>query len=205
LENLMDTTALTSVGGRYYTLRGLLALPTGLIFLAAGLVNTPPIGDEPVSRSAPWFLVALAVALLGYYAVNRYYVATFGRVEPSRGTLVRITVCTLLCAGAICVGITLDMQNDWPICLYGVAYAAALLVYYRILDVLRPYHLVLLGGLAVLCLLPIWGAVDDKVSAVMVPMGLVTIAVGLLDHRDLLRSVTLARSAGRGEDVDGTR
>ncbi len=33
----MDAQALTAVGGRYYTLRGLLLLPTGLVFLAAGL------------------------------------------------------------------------------------------------------------------------------------------------------------------------
>jgi hypothetical protein len=40
-------------------------LPTGLIFLAAGLHNIPPIGEERVSRSAPWFLIALAVAGVG--------------------------------------------------------------------------------------------------------------------------------------------
>jgi len=201
----METKALASVGGNYYTLRGLFALPTGLIFLAAGVFNTPPIGAEPVSPSAPWFVIALAVAGVGYYAFNRYYVATFGRVEPSRGTLVRITIYTVLCAAGVCVGITLDMQQDWPISLYGAAFAGALLAYYRLLDVFRPYHLGLLGGLVVLCLLPIWGGAHDKVSLVMIPMGLVTIAVGLLDHRDLLSSMRQARRAGVDEDVNGTR
>lgn len=200
----MDTRALTSVGDSYYTLRGLLALPTGLVFLAAGLLDTPPIGDEPVSGQAPWFLLALAVAGVGYYAFHRYYAATFGRVEPSRGTLVRITVLTLLCAAVVCVGIIVDLQHDWPVSLYGAAYAVALLVYYRVLGVFRASHAALLGGFAVLCLLPVWGGATDKVTAVMIPMGLVTIAVGLLDHRDLLESMRQARRAGLDADAHGT-
>jgi hypothetical protein len=198
----MEPRALASVGGNYYTLRGLLALPTGLIFLAAGLFNMPPIGDEPVSSSAPWFVVALVVAAFGYYAFNRYYLATFGRVEPTRGTLTRVAIYTVLCGAVICVGITMDLQHDWPISLYGAASAAALLTYYRMLGVFRPYHLVVLGGFAVVCLVPVWGGAHDKVSAAMIPIGLVTIAVGILDHRDLLDSLRRARRAG-AEDLDG--
>jgi hypothetical protein len=199
----MDAHTLTAVGARYYTLRGLLLLPTGLILLAAGLFDTPPIGDEPVSGSAPWFVVALAVAALGYFAFNRYYVATFGRVEPSRGTVVRITIYTVIGAALICLGITLDMQLDLRVSLFGAAYGVSLLIYYRMLDVLRPYHLVLLGAFSLLALTPIWGQADDEVSLVMIPMGLVTIAVGWCDHRDLVRTLRRARSAGLDEDVHG--
>lgn len=199
----MNTRTLTAVGGRYYTLRGLLLLPTGLILLAAGLFNTPPIGDEPVSGSAPWFVVALVVAAVGYFAFNRYYVTNFGRVVPSRRTLVRITVYTILCAAVICVGIILDLQLDVPMSFYGAAYGASLLVYYRMLDILRPYHLALLGGFTALALAPIWGGAHDKTSLVMIPMGLVTIAVGLCDHRDLVRSLRHARFAGVDEDGHG--
>ncbi len=163
----------------------------------------PPIGDEPVSGSATWFVAALAVAAGGYFAFNRYYVTNFGRVEPSRGTLMRITIYTALGAAVITVGITLDMQRDLPMSLYGAAYGASLLVYYRMLDVLRPYHLSLLGGFTVIALAPIWGGAHDKVSLVMIPMGLVTIAVGLCDHRDLVSSLRHARFAGVDEDVHG--
>ncbi len=197
----MDAHALTAAGGRYYTLRGLLLLPTGLIFLAAGLFNTPPIGDEQVSGSAAWFVVALAIAAVGYFAFNRYYVTTFGRVEPSRGTLVRITIYNAACAALIAVGITLDMRLDLPMSLFGAAYGISLVVYYRMLHVLRPYHLALLGGFAVLALAPVWGQAHDKVSLAMIPMGLVTIAVGLCDHRDLVNSLRHARSPGVDEDI----
>ncbi|TRW46724.1 hypothetical protein [Georgenia yuyongxinii] len=178
-------------------------MPTGLIFLAAGLTDTPPIGDEPVSGSAPWFVLALVVGAVGYYVVNRYYVTTFGRVEPSRRTLVRIAVLTLACASIMCVGITLDIRLDLPVSLFGAAFGVALLLYYRLLNVLRPYHLVLLGGLTVLALAPVWGGLDDKVSPVMIPIGLVTIVIGLLDHRDLLASLRRARSARVDEDAHG--
>jgi hypothetical protein len=203
LGDFVDNRALTALGGRYYILRGLLLLPTGLIFLAAGLFDTPPIGDEPVSGGAPWFVVALAVAGVGYFAFNRYYVTKFGRVEPPRRTLVRIAVYTVVGAVLISVGITLDMQLDLSSSLFGAAYGASLLVYYRMLDVLRPYHVALLGGFVVLALAPIWGGAQDKVSAVMIPMGLVTMAVGVCDHRDLMRSLREARSAGVDEVVHG--
>ncbi len=163
----------------------------------------PPIGDEPVSGSAAWFVVALGIAAVGYLAFNRCYVTYFGRVEPSRRTLVRITIYTVLFAAVICVGITLDMQLDLPMSLFGAAYGASLLVYYRMLDVLRPYHLALLGGFTVLAVAPIWGGAHDKVSLVMIPMGLVTITVGLCDHRDLVSSLRHPRLAGVDEDVHG--
>ncbi len=152
----MDARALTAAGSRYYTLRGLLMVPTGFLLLAAGLFNMPPLGNEPVSGSAGWFVVAVAVAAIGYVGFNRYYVTTFGRVEPSRRTLARIAIYTVGGAALISVGITVDLQRDLPLTLFGAAYGLSLLVYYRLLDVLRPHHVVLLGGFVVLSLAPIW-------------------------------------------------
>ncbi len=192
----MDTRSLAEVGSRYYTLRGLLLLPTGLIFLAAGLFNTPPLGDEPVSGGAPWFLAALVVAAVGYLGFNRYYVTTFGRVEPSRGMLVRVIAYTVGCAALIAAGITVDMQLHLPISLFGAAYGVSLLVYYRMLHVLRHHHLVLLGGFILLAVAPIWDGAHDSVSLAMIPMGLVTMAIGILDHRDLISSLQQARVDG---------
>lgn len=201
----MDTRAMTAVGGRYYNLRGLNSLPTGLVFIAAGAFNMPPIGDEPVSTHAAWFVAAMVLAALGYYASSHYYATHFGRVEPTNGTRVRVAVYTVLGAVLICGGITLDMQLELPVSLFGAAFGISLMVYYRMLDVLQRYHLALLGGFTIVCLLPLWGQVDDKVSTTMIPMGLVTIAVGLLDHRDLVGSMQRARHSAIGGDADGRR
>lgn len=192
----MDTTGLTSVAGRYYALRGLLLLPTGLLFAAAGVFNMPPIGSEPVSGSAEFFVGAVVIAAIGYYAVNRYYLTRFGRVDPSTRTKVHVGVFTVLSALGICVGITVDLQLDLPLTAYGTIYAVSWLVYYRMIVGLKPYHWVFLGGLGLLSLAPIWGSVDDKVSLVMIPMGLATIGVGLYDHRELVESIRQVRSAG---------
>lgn len=58
----MDGKELTSVAGKYYILRGLFSIPTGLLLVAAGLFNMPPIGDRRVTGPVViyfWIAVAL--------------------------------------------------------------------------------------------------------------------------------------------------
>jgi hypothetical protein len=190
------------VACRYYTLRGLLLLPTGLIFLASGLFDSPPIGDEETSSTFGFFIATLVVAGLGYVVINRYYARRFGRVDVSTRVKARVTVITVLVMVAICVAIVIDSELDLPVCTYGATFAACLLVYYRLLVGLRPYHWVLLGGLTLLNLVPVWGGVDDKISLALIPMGLATMAVGLFDHRDMVRSIEAVRSSTVAGAVD---
>jgi hypothetical protein len=198
----MDTSDLASVAARYYALRGLLLLPTGLLFIAAGLFNMPPIGDEPVSNMAWYFLGAVALAAVGYFAFNRYYLTTFGRVDPSTRTKVHLGVYTALAALGIAAGISIDTQFDLPVTTFGVAFGVSLLIYYRVMVGLRIYHWAFLGGVALLSLVPVWGRLDDKVSIVMIPIGVATIGVGLFDHRDLVTSIRLAQRAVTAGEVN---
>jgi hypothetical protein len=179
----------------------LLLLPTGLLFVAAGLTNSPPIGDEAVSDSIWVFVGAVIVAAFGYFFINRYYVNTFGKINPSTAVKVRVAAYTVVAAVVICVGISIDSQLDLPISAYGFAYSVTLLAYYRLIVGLRPYHWILLGGLAVLCALPIWGGVDDKLSLALIGLGLVSMAVGVFDHRELLRSLDAVRSSAVAGEV----
>jgi hypothetical protein len=194
----MDITGLNSVAGRYYALRGLLLVPTGVLLVAAGLTNMPPIGPEKVGGGAPYFLVALVVAAAGYIVANHYYVTRFGRIDPPMRTKVRVAVYSLLAGVGICIGITVDTQFDLPVTFYGASFAVSLLAYYRVIVGLRPYHRAIIGAFLVACLVPIWDRVDDKVSLVMIPMGAMMIAIGLLDHRELVASIRRVRPA----DVD---
>ena len=196
------TASLSTVGQQYHSLRGLFMVPTGFLLIAAGLFNMPPIGDEEVPAGAPWFLGALVVAAAGYYLADRYYGTHVGRIEPSRATRVRVSAYTVGAAVVICAGITIDAQLHWPVLLYGAAFAVSLLAYYRLFRVLRPHHVAVLGGLAVLCLVPAWGGIDDRTSAAMIPMGLASIAVGLYDHRDLMRSIGALRARGVAGGLD---
>jgi hypothetical protein len=198
----MDTPELASVAVRYYALRGLLLVPGGLIMIAGGLSNMPPIGAEPVSDTAWYFLGAVAIAAVGYFAFNRYYVTTFGRVDPSSRTKVHLGVYTLLAGLALAAGISIDTQFDLPVTTFGVAFGISLLIYYRVMVGLRSYHWAFLGGLALLSLVPLWGRADDKVSLVMILIGLATIGVGLFDHRDLVTSIRLVQRAAIAGEVN---
>jgi uncharacterized membrane protein YiaA len=198
----MEQAQVTSVAVRYHTLRGLLLVPTGVLFIAAGLFNMPPIGDEPVSGYAWYFAAVLVLAGVAFVWVNHYYVTRFGRVDQSRRTKTKIAAFTVLCAVAIGVAITLDTQFDLPVSLYGLAYGLALLGYYHVFVGLRPHHWAFLGGLAALCALPVWGGIDDTVSVTLVPMGVATIAIGLYDHRDLVTSMRRVRSVATDGQVD---
>jgi 4-hydroxybenzoate polyprenyltransferase len=195
----MDTSSLSSVAGRYHALRGWLSVPTGVLFIAAGLFNLPPIGDEEVPDGAAWFLPVVVAVVAAYYLINRYYVRTFGRAQPTKSVQMRVVVYTALAAALICVGISIDLQSDLPVSLYAAAFAASLLGYYAWFTGLKRYHWACLGSVGVLGLLPIWGGVDDTTSVALIPMGIATIAVGLFDHRDLVRSMEQARASLLGE------
>jgi hypothetical protein len=191
----MDTSTLSSAASRYHALRGWLSVPTGVLFIAAGLFNLPPIGDEEVPGGAVWFLLVLAAVVVAYFLIQRYYASTFGRAQPTRAVQWQVAIYTLLAAIGIGIGISIDMNADLPISLYAVAFAASLLGYYAWFTGLRPYHWACLGSVAVLGLLPVWGSVDDKTSIALLPMGVATIVVGLFDHRDLVQSMERARAS----------
>ena len=94
---------LRSMGRHYYALRGWLMVPTGALFIAAGLTNMPPIGDEPVNRAGLFALAVVAVAAgVAYYLVDRHYRTTFGRIDPASSTKVRVTAYTVVAAIVIC-------------------------------------------------------------------------------------------------------
>lgn len=168
--------------------------------IAAGLCNMPPIGDEPVSNTAWIFLGAVAIAAVGYFVINHYYVTTFGRVDPSTRTKVHLGLYTVFASLAIGAGLLIDTQLVLPVSTFGAVFGISVLAYYRAMVGLRNYHWVFLGGLVLLSLVPVWGDVDDKVSLAMIPIGLATIGVGVFDHRDLVTSIRLAhRAATAGE------
>jgi hypothetical protein len=200
----VERSGLSSVGRSYYVMRGLLLVPMGVVFAAAGVLDWPPFGSEPDNGNAVWFLLVLALAAAGYVAVDRWYAATWGRVQPPRGTEVRIGLVTLVVALVMGLAISADIRWDLPVSLFGLVFAVGGLGYYRLVVGLRPYHWGTYGLVGLLCLLPIWGGVGDTVSAALVPIGLATIAVGLFDHRELVRTrdrvreaVTLGGARGR--------
>jgi uncharacterized membrane protein YiaA len=178
----MDSSAFATAAGRYHVLRGLFLLPAGLAFIAAGAFDMPPIGEESVSPDAGYFLAALAAAAVGGVAIDRYYRRRFGSVDPSTRTKVKIDVFTVLAAVALCIGMMIDTVYDLPVSAYGAAFAIAWLCDYHVLVGLRPHHRIFLGGCGIVCLVPMLGGVDDKISAAMKLEHLATGGTGAIEQ-----------------------
>jgi hypothetical protein len=181
----MERKELESAAANVTYLRGLLAIPLGVLFILTGIGN---LGWEPLRN--PWvFLGALLVLAAAYLGLNRYYNDHYGRVTHSRGRQLRYNLASLvLFAAGLVGGSYLDFRLDLPVSLFATTFALAMLAWFAINVGLKAHHLVILGGLLVAGLLPVWGALSDKVSVAWLPIGVATIAVGIFDHRALVRT-----------------
>lgn len=189
----MDRKDLESATVEATYLRGLLAVPIGLLFLATGLGN---LRWGPLESTWAFVAVVAGIGAL-YVAIGRFYNDHYGRVAPLHRRQVRDTVVSAVTfGGALVAGPILDFRLDLPISLFCVLFGAAMLAWFAATAGLRTPHLVLWGGLVVGGLLPVWGGLADRVSVAWLPIGAATIAVGLFDHR------ALTRTFGAPHDLD---
>ena len=166
-------------------LRGLLAIPIGMLFIITGLGNLGwgPLGNPLVFLG---FLLVLGAAWLG---INRYYNDHYGRVTRSHRQQLRYTIASfILFPAAMIGGPILDASVDLPVSAFAAAFALAMLAWFAICVGLRMRHLIIWGALLVAGLLPVWGALADKISVAWLPIGVATIAAGILDHWALVRA-----------------
>jgi hypothetical protein len=181
----MDRRELESAAAHVTYLRGLLAIPLGLLFIVTGLGNLrwgPFVHD--------WVFVASVVALGGAaLGINRYYQDHYGRVTLTRRQQIRYTVASfVLFAGGMIGGTVLDVRLDLSISLFAVSFSVAMLAWFAICVGLRPYHVIIWGSLLVAGLVPVWGNLPDRASVAWIPIGLATIVAGIFDHRALVRA-----------------
>jgi hypothetical protein len=181
----MERKELEAAAAQVTYLRGLLAIPIGMLFIITGLGNLSwgPLGNPLVFLG---FLLVLAAAWLG---INRYYNDHYGRVTRSHRQQLRYTIASfLLFPAAIVGGPILDASVDLPVSAFAAAFALAMLAWFAICVGLRMRHLIIWGALLVTALLPVWGALADKLSVAWLPIGVATILAGIFDHRALVRA-----------------
>ena len=181
----MERKELEAAAAQVTYLRGLLAIPIGMLFIITGLGNLGwgPLGNPLVFLG---FLLVLGAAWLG---INRYYNDHYGRVTRSHRQQLRYTIASfILFPAAIVGGPILDASVDLPVSAFAAAFALAMLAWFAICVGLRMRHLIIWGALLVAGLLPVWGALADKISVAWLPIGVATIAAGILDHRALVRA-----------------
>jgi drug/metabolite transporter (DMT)-like permease len=197
----MERRHLESAAADYPYLQGLWTIPLGIGIIVAGISNlqSRPTGIGAIALILGGLGLAGGVSLL----IARYYRDHYGSVTPTRDRVIRQAIAIGAWIVVLFVGANeaLFWSPDGPQCIYVSAFALATLAYYAILVGLRPHHLVIWGAVFVAGLLPIWGGLGvDRDALAMIPLGLVTIASGLLDQRVLARSLAVPT----GNRLEGT-
>jgi hypothetical protein len=190
----MKRGTLKSAGMSYLSLRGLLLIPVGAVFVAAGLTNM-----EWVTSAHGWVFVGVVlVAALVYLRLARYYHEHYGRVSPSRRTQVKVAITALVNSMIVIAGVQSDWSLDLPVNGTAAAFALIVLGYYAVGRGLRTHQLVVWGSVLAAGLLPFWGGVDPdvKINAGIVTMGVATMVTGIFDH------LALRREFGPAVDID---
>jgi hypothetical protein len=180
----MERRDLETAAARATYLRGLTAVPLGLLFLLTGLGN---LGWHPM-QSPVTYVACLAVLAAAYAGIVRYYNTHYGRVLLARRQQRWLTFACFACFGtALIGGSTLDFRLDPPISVFVISFSIAMLVWFAICVGLRRDHMVVWGALIAVGLLPVWGGPVDNTSAGWLPIGVATVVAGILDHRALVR------------------
>ena len=179
----MDRKQLELAASKVTYLRGLLAVPLGVLFLLAGLGN---LGWAPL-RSTWVFLACLAALCLGWVALNRFYNDHYGRVSPGHRPWVRYVVPWTVFPAALAGGPLLETWLHPPVSLVAAMFALAMLTWYALCVRLQAHHVVIWGALLLLALVPVWGSMSDSVSVALLPIGAATIICGVMDHLALVR------------------
>jgi hypothetical protein len=184
----MKRNELTAVVAETTYLRGLITVPIGALFLLTGLGN---LGWRPLA--SPWtYGPCVLVLVLAMWRLQVYYNDTYGRVRPSRRMQVAYTIASIAAGAALIGGSVVDFKTDWPVSVFAMSFAAAMLLSFHLYIGLKRHQALIWGGLFVLGLLPVWGSFHDRVSVAWLPIGIATIAAGVMDHRLLVRQ-TYAR------------
>lgn len=189
----------------YVHLRGLLAVPLGVLLVLAALGNW----QVGVLRHEWVFVGCLAVAMAVAFAISRFYRRQYGQVTstaPDRRKAIAATVFTavFVLAGSLVARSEASFSLDLPVNGLAATMAAGLLTYHR-LTVAATHHTVVWGAVLLAGVLPVWGGLglDDTHNVGLVMVGVAAIVSGLLDHRLMHRRVAAARGFGFRTDGVG--
>lgn len=186
----MERKELESAARTYSHLRGLLAVPLGVLLILAALSNWKWGPFEQM-----WtFFAGLAVVAGLTLAISRRYDEHFGRITSTHREQLRAAALTVAVAGIVLAGsLVLRSEASWsldvPVNALAAALAAAMLTYYAATVGLRRHHLLIWGSVLVAGLLPVWGAlsISDTGNVGLVLGGVAAILNGIFDHLLLVR------------------
>jgi hypothetical protein len=183
----MDRRKLEAAATAYSSLKGLYAVPLGLIAIFAALANW---GWGPLEHT--WVFVAgVLLAAAACVPIRRYYNENYGRVTLSTRQQVRTALAVLVCAplifgGSFLVRSRVDWSLDLPLNPTAASLALLMLVCYAASVGLKAHQLIICGSLLVVGLLPVWHGGDPS-NIGLVLGGLTFMLTGIFDHRLLVK------------------
>jgi hypothetical protein len=201
----MERTTLETAAAKYSYLRGLLAIPLGLLFILAALGNWQ-VG--PLRHAWTFLVVALAIGA-ACLPIARYYNEHYGRLSPSTRQEVRGAV-AVAAALATIIGVSLLLRSraDWsldlPVNAVAVSFALVMLISYAIGTGVQPHHAIIWGALLVAGAVPVWTGPDPSNIGLLLA-GVAVMVNGVLDHRLFVRTFGSPRSLDLGECDVGAR
>jgi hypothetical protein len=198
---MQDPKEIRFVATNYYNLQGLRAVPLGLCLVVVCLWAN---GLKGAARGSDFLAPALCLAglLTLLYAIDRYYLRAFGRVQRTPESR-QLEWLVSVIGGILALGaFWLDISFKLPVSLVGLVFAAGLLAdYIRITWLVKgrfllyyPVGAILMAGVSVLPLLGVsswWlaGGIKSQMIAIALAIGLFTIMAGVWGHIFLARTL----------------
>jgi hypothetical protein len=198
---MVDIKQIRFVATNYSNLQGLRTFPLGLCLLS---VTFWANGTPEKNFVLPFIYLAVSALLL--FAIDRYDLRVYGRVQRTPESR-RLEWLLEIVGAILAVGsLWLDLTNNLPLSLVGLVFAAGLLAdYIRITWLVKGRSLLYypLGAvlMALMSLLPLLGLPDwwlafglrSQIMGICVVIGIFTILAGIWSHNYLVHTLpTLA-------------
>jgi hypothetical protein len=172
----------------YAYLRGVLAIPAGLLFVLAAMGNW---GVGPLRHDLVFLAGVLAIGV-AYALIVRYYQEHYGRMSPSPGQQLRGAAAAALGIAVVAGGsLLLRSRAGWsldlPVNAIAVTFAVVMLAAYGIGGVLRRHHVAVWGTLFLAGALPVWTGADPSNVGLLL-CGAAVMVCGVLDHLAFVRT-----------------
>ena len=192
---------LEKAAANYSYLRGLFAIPAGVLLILAALANWQ-VGPLRPTWAFPVAAVAVGAACL---PIARYYRENYGRFSPSARQQVRLAVAVVIGAavgfgGSLLLRSRAGWSLDLPVNAIAVSFALFMPITYAIGVGLKAHHVIIWGALLVVGAVPVWNGADPS-NIGLVLAGVAVMVSGVFDHRLFVHTFGSARVLDR-EDSD---
>lgn len=196
----MERRQLATAAAEYPHLRGLFAIPMGLVMIASGLGNL----EWGPFRELWAFPVFVLIAGLTCLPIIRFYKQNYGQVTLAKKAQIRAAISVALCVPLIFAGSTLDYKTDLPIWGFLAAWALLMLISYGFSVGLKPHHMAVGGTLLVASLIPVWGGLEPGLRSNygLIVAGIAVMVAGIFDHLLLVRTFGSLENLSVGNGVN---